>query len=137
MTPYLQIPCLVKMHPVVRKCFLSLFVTMISIFSLECNAQTCKTVPNHFNTYEEAIKWVKKTRFKISEDLNTSRSSFIESAHYYSCDGNTGYFIIKIKDTEYIYADMPIGVWKGFKGSSSFGTFYNLNIRNKYQLRVG
>ena len=90
----------------------------------------------NINEFHEAIATVKKLHFTVDEDVNTSRSTFIQAAHYYSCDGKTGYFIIKIKDFEYIHENMPIAVWKGFKGSSSFGTFYNLNIRNKYQMIV-
>lgn len=136
MTPTLQIFKMSNPCKKMRIFLLVITLTTFVFFSISCNAQSCKSIPAHFNSYQEALAAVKKSKFKISEEVNTSNSTFIEAAHYYSCDGNTGYLIVKIKDYEYIYADMPIAVWKGFKSSSSFGTFYNLNIRNKYQLRV-
>ena len=136
MTPCLQFPILNHIPPKLRKFLLTVMIISVCTVSFNCNSQSCKTIPSHFKSYEEAIATVKKLHFTVDEDVNTSRSTFIQAAHYYSCDGKTGYFIIKIKDFEYIHENMPIAVWKGFKGSSSFGTFYNLNIRNKYQMIV-
>ncbi|MFN6115154.1 MAG: KTSC domain-containing protein [Flavobacteriales bacterium] len=30
--------------------------------------------------------------------------------------------------------DVPLNVWQGFKEASSFGTYYNANIKRRYRL---
>ena len=113
--------------------FLALGV-LINITS--CNSQNCNDSPSKFNSYEQAISKIKSTKFTLSDNVNTSRSSVIENADYYSCDGKIGYLIIEIRNTEYIYQNVPISVWQEFKTADSFGSFYNRNIKNMYNLNI-
>lgn len=48
----------------------------------------CRDLPNSYHSYTEAINKVKNAKFRYVDNFNTSRSSFINSAQYYSCDGN-------------------------------------------------
>jgi hypothetical protein len=95
---------------------------------------SCEKLPNQFSTYQEAIKKIKSSRFKINEKFDTSKSSWISSASFYSCDGNTGYFILIAKGREYIHSEVPYIVWEKFKTVPSLGIFYTSNIKNKYTL---
>jgi hypothetical protein len=101
--------------------------------SFSCNAQNCNTLPK-FTSYNQAISVVQNSNFKIDESVNTSKSGWILSAHYYSCDGKTGFFIIQTRPRKYIHANMPISVWQQFKKADSFGAFYNYNIKGRYRL---
>lgn len=101
-----------------------------------CNNQNCKGLPNNFSSYENAVNEVKSTNFTIEDSIDTSRSSFIESASFYSCDSKTGFLLVKIKSTEYIHQNVPISVWESFKRTDSFGSFYSRNIKGKYQLKT-
>ena len=92
-------------------------------------AQDCNQLPEHFNSYSEAISFVKNASFKFTDQVNTSKSSWIRSASYYSCDGQTGYFIISTDNKEYIHKNVPIEVWKQFKNASSFGSIYDYSIK--------
>lgn len=103
---------------------------------LSCNSQSCKDLPEQFNSYNHANKEIKSTNFKIEESLDTSRSSFIEGASYYSCDGNTGFLLIEIRNTEYIYQNVPLSVWKNFKSAESLGRFYGRNIKGSYRMVI-
>jgi hypothetical protein len=109
-------------------------LTTISLLS--CKAQGCNTIPTHFNSYNDAIAFVKKADFKIKDDVNTSKSSWIRSAAYYSCDGVTGYFIYSTDEREYIHAEVPIELWNEFKEATSFGSFYDRNIKGKYRFTL-
>lgn len=108
---------------------------LIPIFALtiNCESNSCNQLPETYSSYTEATSTVKSTQFKIKQSVNTSKSSWIKNASYYSCDGQVGYLIIKTnKGKEYIYADVPIEVWKEFKNASSFGKYYNSNIKGHY-----
>ena len=81
----------------------------------------------------EMLVLVKQTAFKISEVVDTDKSSWIDSASYYSCDGNKGYFILSTSKRNYIYRDVPLNLWEQFKQASSYGRFYNSNIKGRYE----
>ena len=94
----------------------------------------CDQLPTTYSNYNKAISIIKTASFKIKESANTSKSSWINSASYFSCDGNTGYFIFVAKGKEYIHIGVPYSVWSVFKSAESFGSFYNKNIKHKYHL---
>ena len=110
---------------------------ILLLFTASCSQkQSCDQLSNQFETYDNAIKIIKSTKFKIEESANTTISSWIKNASYYSCDGQVGFFILETVKKEYLYADLPYEVWKEFKSAESFGSFYNANIRDKYNLNL-
>lgn len=109
----------------------------LSVFIVSCSQkESCEQLSKQFETYNKAVDKIKSTEFKIEESINTSKSSWIKNASYYSCDGQIGFFILKTSKKEYLYADLPYQVWKEFKAAESFGSFYNANIRDKYNLNL-
>ena len=113
-----------------------LAISFAFIFS-SCHSQTaCADLPEHFSSYSEAVESVQGAEWDVNESVNTSKSSWIRSANYYSCDGVTGYFIFTTDDHTYIHAGMPIEVWNGFKEADSFGTYYNEYIKGNYQIEL-
>jgi hypothetical protein len=112
-----------------------LTIFLIISFAIEVNAQSCNDLPVNFKSYTEALSKVKSASFLIKESADCSKSSWIHSGSFYSCDGKTGYFIMKTKEgREYIHKNMPIEIWRQFKNANSFGRYYNYNISGKYQL---
>jgi hypothetical protein len=107
---------------------------LIVLTLIGCQTHECNDIPLKFISFEEANSTIKRTQFVFSDNINTSKSSWIRDANYYSCDNQTGYFLIKTDDQEYIYINLPITIWNEFKASTSFGKYYNKNIKNKYQL---
>lgn len=96
----------------------------------------CDLLPKQFRSYEEAISLVKSAKFKIKDEVNTAKSSWVREAFYFSCDGRVGFFLIKTDNKEYMHEGLPYSLWVDFKNSSSFGTFYNFYIKNKFHLRI-
>jgi hypothetical protein len=96
----------------------------------------CKDLPKTFYSYNEAIDKVKTSKFSYVDNINTTTSSFITGVSYYSCDGITGYMIIGLNNKQYIHKDLPKRIWLSFKQAKSFGTFYNQNIRHRYNLSI-
>jgi len=98
---------------------------------------SCSELPAQFQSYEEAKSSIKQSNFKIEDEVNTSESSWIRAASYYSCDGKSGYFLMLTDKKDYLFQGMPIETWKGFKGADSFGRYYHAYIRDRYYMYVG
>jgi hypothetical protein len=105
-----------------------------SIVSNEVN--DCNSLQSNFSSYNEAINIIESTKFTLTDYVNTTNSSWIREAYFYSCDKNFGYFVIKTNKNMYIHKDLPTSVWNGFKNANSFGSYYNNNIKNRYQLNL-
>ena len=112
-----------------------IIVLLTYLILYSCNSQDCNTLPESFTSFSQAIRLVKNSAFQFMETANTSNSSWMKSAKYYSCNSNTGYFIyITNRGYEYIHKGVPINVWEGFKNASSKGSYYDINLKNKYKL---
>lgn len=119
-----------------KKLILYLSFIGISLIIISCSSKSCNELPTPFSNYEQAITEIKSTGFSLEDSVDTSRSSFIKSASFYSCDSKVGYLIIGIRSTEYIYQNVPISVWEELKEADSFGSFYNNNIKGNYIISI-
>ncbi len=99
-------------------------------------SQDCKTLPDIYGSYSKAIRKVERASFNYTDEVDTSKSSWIREANYYSCDKTTGYLIIETDSQSYIYQDVPISVWNEFKQATSFGRNYNSHIKGNYKLNL-
>ena len=117
---------------------ISIIIVVVFLFGIgnTCAGQGCKNIPSSFSNYEQAFKTVKSSSFNLKETVDTSKSSWIRGATYLSCDSRTGFLIINTGDREYIHQGVPLEVWRAFKNASSFGNYYNSNIRGKYRLKI-
>ena len=116
---------------------LSTFVLLLTILSISCSHTTnCKQLTNTFSTYDEALLQIESAHFEVSESANTSKSSWIKNAFYYSCDGKKGYFVLETRKKQYLYSNLPYTVWKQFENSESFGKFYHEEIKHKYLFQL-
>lgn len=111
-----------------------LLIITFLLFTLSCKGQDCETLPLTYTSYSEAVKKITSATFNFTDSVNTSSSSWIRNADFYSCDGKQGYLIMKTSKKNYIFKNVPAQVWSSFKGATSFGKFYNKNIRGKYKL---
>jgi len=114
----------------------SLILISFLIFLASCGGINCTQLPKTYSSYKEAIKTVESAHFKIQETINTSKSSWIQQASYYSCDGKVGFFIFKTHSRKYIYSGVPVTAWEGFKKARSFGSYYDHYIKHKYYFRL-
>lgn len=114
----------------------TLFISCL-LFLVACSGTTnCDQLPIRYSSYEEAVRTIETANFKVKESVNTSKSSWIRGAAYYSCHGTTGFLILKTDNHEYLHSEVPSGVWQGFKNAESFGSYYNQNIKHKYQFKL-
>lgn len=75
------------------------------------------------------LKYGDSVNVSSYESIDTSRSSFVDSARYSS---NKQHLILELNGNNYEYCDVPEVVWDSFKKASSFGTFYNQQIKSNY-----
>lgn len=115
------------------KYFLLSFIVLLTI---SCSSQNCSELNENFTSYAQAKNSIESARFNFSDKCNTSKSSWILGAKYYSCNNKDGYFLIRTKEKKYIHQGLPKELWKEFKKAESFGEFYNLKIKSKYRLII-
>lgn len=106
---------------------------MIALFiSSGCHHLDCNQLPESYTSYQQAMETIRSAHFHYRESADTSKSSWIRAASFYSCDGITGYFIFKTDKKEYLYKEVPYEIWEEFKNAVSFGKYYNRHIKGKY-----
>lgn len=101
------------------------------------NKTSCRDLPTQYQSYEEAKSSISQASFQIEDAVNTTKSSWIRGASYYSCDGQSGYFLLVTDKKDYLFQGMPLEVWEGFKVADSFGEYYNAYIRDRYYMYLG
>jgi hypothetical protein len=110
---------------------------LVSVFALiSCSQSHCEKLPVIFNNYTDAKQKITGAKFSYKESINTSKSSWIRKASYFSCNDSVGYLLIRTDSQDYIHEDVPLQVWKSFKTAGPYGSFYNYNIKGRYQLSI-
>jgi len=89
-----------------------------------------------FTSYDQAQTWVRTNPNFTKDSVDTSKSSWIRGAEYYTDDSGSGYLILSMKGKEYIWEGVPLNVWEGFKEADSFGKYYHRYIRGRYRLEL-
>lgn len=112
----------------------NLFAFLIIGLTISCQSQDCTKLNTDFATYESALKKIKSTEFNLLDNCNNTKSSWILETEFRSCDKQYGFFLLATRKKTYIHKKVPIELWNEFKKAESFGEFYNLRIKGKYQL---
>ena len=115
----------------------SRFILSLIIFSLTVSFGDLKASDRpSFNSYDDAISWVRNNHGLSKDSVDTSKSSWIRGAEYYSDGSGYGFLILNMKGKEYIWEDVPTIVWNGFKKADSFGKYYHRNIKGNYYMEL-
>lgn len=114
---------------------LPFFIALI-FFGLYLNAQksNCLDTSENWNSEKEVISGIENINFKTSESISLEKSSWMKSAHYYTCDDKFGHLIIKCERKSFIHKNVPISVWQSLKVAKSVGRFYDHYIKDKYKI---
>ena len=113
-----------------------LLIIALIFVGLYLNAQedNCNQISGNWKSEKDAIAGVENTSFKTSDSVKPDESSWMSSAHFYSCDDELGYLIIKSDKKTFIHQDVPKAIWVALKDARSIGGYYNFYIKNKYKL---
>lgn len=107
---------------------------MLLILIISCKETAKETVS--FKSYDDAIKYTESHSYKINETTDTSESEWITSAEYKSINGDNGFLILRMRGKEYIFDEVPLTVWEGFKDEEDKGKFYHRFIKGKYYMNL-
>jgi hypothetical protein len=104
---------------------------ILLLLFVSCKSQDCSTLSENFKSYESALSIIESTDFNMYEVCDTSKSSWILGADFYSCDRQNGYFLIKTKKKTYIHKDLPIETWNDFNKRYSSQAFHSIYYSRK------
>jgi hypothetical protein len=110
----------------------NLFYIYFLFVSISCDTLNCTDFPTNFSSYNVIKETIEQTSFPFYDSVDTSKSTWIKKAEFYSCNNVTGFLILSTKNKEYIFKDVPIEIWYNFKKAPSYGSYYHKFIRNKY-----
>ena len=109
-------------------------VIILFLISIKVWGQTpCNKLPQNYLNFKEANSQIKNAKFNYSDKFYSNESSWIKGARYFSCDKKVGYLFLITDKKEYIFKNIPIHTWLGFKNAPSAGKYYNTHIREKYK----
>ena len=101
---------------------------------LDAHEDGCSTIQEDWKSEKEAISYIESTIFLSSESLTPNEESWLTSAHFYTCNEETGYLIIKSNRKTFIHQEVPVGIWNSLKEAKTIGGYYNFYIKNNYKL---
>ena len=113
-----------------------IFKVFVLFIFISCKSNDCSKLPDSFPSYQDGLNMVENTKFDFTDQVDTSESSWVRGASYYSCNGDTGFLILNTDSHVYIHQEVPKKLWEGFIKANSFGRFYNRNIKGRYQLQL-
>ena len=114
---------------------LTLMLALIFIgLYLNAMEDNCAEISTNWKSEKEAISTIENTPFTVSESIRPDESSWMTSAHFYSCDDEHGYLIIKSSKKTFIHQSVPMNVWIALRDARSKGGYYNFYIKNKFKL---
>jgi|SRR5690625_1944989 len=109
---------------------------ILKLVLISCSGRDCSELPDSFQSYPQAVESVRKSKFSFEEKKQFRNSSWIRTASYHSCDTETGFLLIQLKNKTYIYQGVPYNLWENFKESPSPGSFYNKKIKGRFPVEI-
>ena len=95
-------------------------------------ATDCHEGQKQFKTMEDAEAAIRKVKFNIEQEMNTTRPSGYMKAHFRSCDMKTGYLLILIDSKWVVFRDFPLDKWNEYVQSRDLEGYYLDNVKEKY-----
>lgn len=93
----------------------------------------CDTLDISSYPLKEAISVIDLTTFRYQQQFKISRTYGVMSARFYSCDGNSGYLVIKVDKNDFIYLEVPESKWKGLISSADINGYFEREIKGNYK----
>jgi len=102
--------------------------------SLHAQGGDCNSVVDGWKSEKQAIAIIQGSNFETSDSISPYNSSWMSSAHFYSCSPDSGYLIVKSDKKTFVHQEVPKEIWSSLKKAKSVGGFYNFYIKNNYKL---
>jgi hypothetical protein len=89
-----------------------LIVTILFILPIVCIGEKCGDLPKEFGSFTDALSHFLSTQFVFEDgrsetlqSLSEKKNAKLVSAHYYSCDKNTGYAEFLFYPATHLYTE--------------------------------
>lgn len=92
----------------------------------------CDTLDISSFPLKEAISTIELTTFRYQQQFKISRTYGVMNARFYSCDGISGYLVIRVDKKDFIYLEVPETKWRGLISSADINDFYDTEIKENY-----
>ena len=114
-----------------RTLLIALFFSGIYLNATE---DDCCQTNDGWISEKKAISQIEHTCFKTSDSVSPDQESWMSSAHYYSCNDDVGYLIVKCNKKTMVHKNVPLAIWNNLKEAKPLVGYYNLYIKNKFKL---
>ena len=111
-----------------------LIVLLFSGIYLNAIEDDCCQMNDGWESEKKAISQIEHTCFKTSDSLKPSQKSWMNTAHYYKCNDDFGYLIVRSDKKTMIHKNVPLAIWNNLKEAKPIVGYYNFYIKNKYKL---
>jgi len=101
----------------------------VSPQSTDCDSLDISSV-----SLAKAIESIENAKFRFQKQFKISRSYGVMNARFYSCNGETGFLIMKVDKKDFIYIKVPKSVWNTLITSSDINAFYASEIKQTYNV---
>jgi hypothetical protein len=86
-------------------------------YNLGPQKTTCDSLKIQELNAGEAVEQIRGTIFRVQQSFKLTRRAGFKGGAFYSCDGNTGFLIIKFNESELLFMDVEKERWKNLKTS--------------------
>jgi hypothetical protein len=117
-----------------KKTLVLIFLISLGII-LNAQIDNCVHTNTNWKSEKEAIRTIESESFAKTEEIEGDIDSWMVSAHYYSCNEDFGFLIVKGQKKSFVHQNVPVAIWQALKDARSKGGYYNFYIKNKFQLQ--
>lgn len=110
----------------------SAFAQVERNYKVEPKSANCDTLDITSFPLKKAISTIESSTFRYQQQFKISRTYGVMSARFYSCDGNSGYLIMKVDKKDIIFLEVPETKWKGLISSADINGYFDTEIKENY-----
>ena len=93
---------------------------------------TCDSLYLSDNDFTASLDRISHATWRYQQSIHLNRPYGFRRADYYSCDVKTGYLIVEIDTTKYIYMKVPVDLWEELTKSTDPDGFISTKIRDHF-----
>lgn len=104
-------------------------------YPVEPQSTDCDKLDLSSGPFKDVIARIENSSFRFTQRFKISRSYGIMNARYYSCDGETGFLILRIDKEDVLFLNVPKSVWNSLITSPDINAYYAAEIRDIFDMK--
>lgn len=102
---------------------------------LNAQIDNCSHTNTNWKSDKEAIVSIENESFANTDEVFGKEGSWLKSVHFFSCNEDFGFLIVKGNKKDFVHQNVPTKVWETLKTAKSKGGYYNFYVKNIYKLQ--